>query len=117
MNRTEANSKKSANGTALDSVRRLEERLQDRRGTEEAARARVAAAHEEAERIIEEARREAERDAEQHRRAELARADEGAGRVVAEAEIGAGRLRELAGRDRPVAAAEVVAMILPGRGL
>lgn len=115
MNRTEANQVESANGTALDSVRRLEERLQDRRGAEEAARARVAAAREEAERIVEEARLKAERDAEQHRRAALARADEEAGRVVAEA--GAGRLRDLAAGDRPAAAAEVVAMILPGRGL
>ncbi len=117
MNRTEANQVEPANGTALDSVRRLEERLQDRRGAEEAAGARVAAAREEAERIVEKARLEAERDAEQHRRAALARADEEAGRVVAEAAAGAGRLRDLAAGDRPAAAAEVVAMILPGRGL
>lgn len=107
----------AANGTALDSVRRLEERLQDRRAAEDDARARVAAAREEAERIIEEARREAERDAEQHRRAELARAAAEAERIIEEAAAEAGRLRELAGDDRPAAAAEVVAMILPGRGL
>ena len=51
---------KSKDATALESVRRLEERLDDRRSAEEAARARVAAAREEAERARIKARRQAE---------------------------------------------------------
>jgi vacuolar-type H+-ATPase subunit H len=108
--------KKDGKGSALESVRRLEERLEDRRAVEEAARARVAAAREEAERLVREAREEAGREAAERRRAALARADEEARRIRAEAETAAGTLRALAGNDRGAATREVVDMVLPGRG-
>ena len=95
--------------TALDSVRRLEARLEDRRGAEEAAASRVAAAREEAGRLVREARKGAEREAAERRRAALARAEEEAVRVLREAEVRVERLRVLAGNDRPAAA-----RILPG---
>jgi vacuolar-type H+-ATPase subunit H len=107
---------KGEKGTALESVRRLEERLEDRRAVEEAAEARVAAAREEARRIVQEAREEAERAAAEHRRAALARAEEEAERVLGEARAEAGTLRALAEGDREAAAREVVGLILPGRG-
>lgn len=102
--------------TALESVRRLEEKLDDRRSAQEAAEARVAAAREEAERLVREAREKAEKDATEHRRASLARSDEEAERVLAGAKSRAGTLRALAADDRQAAAGEVVGMILPGRG-
>lgn len=116
MNATEATLDKNANTTALESVRRLEERLDDRRGAQEAAEARVTAARDEAERIVSKAREKAEKDAAEHRRGALARADEEAKRVLAGAKSRAAALRTLAADDRPAAAREVVGMVLPGRG-
>ena len=107
---------KSKDATALESVRRLEERLDDRRSAEEAARARVAAAREEAERIVREARDRAEKDATEDRREALARADEEAERAIDEARGRAATLRTLAEGDRTAATREVVAMVLPARG-
>ena len=46
MSATEATLSESKDTSALESVRRLEERLDDRHSTEEAAKARVAAARE-----------------------------------------------------------------------
>jgi vacuolar-type H+-ATPase subunit H len=117
LNATEATLNESKDITALGSVRRLEERLDDRRSAQEAAETRVAAAREEAERIVREAREKAEKDAAEHHRASLARADEKAGRVLAAAKSKAETLRSLAAAgDRPAAAREVVGMVLPGRG-
>lgn len=107
----------SKDTSALESVRRLEERLDDRHSTEEAAKARVAAAREEAGRIVREARERAAKDAAEDRREALARADEEAERVLAGAKSKAGTLRALAEGDRAAAAREVVAMVLPARGL
>lgn len=115
MNATEATLNESKDTTALDSVRRLEERLNDRRSAQEAAEARVTAARNEAERMVREAREKAETDAAEHRRASLVRADEEAERVLHAAKNKAGRLRALAADDRPAAAREVVGMVLPGR--
>lgn len=102
--------------TALESVRRLEEKLDDRRSAQEAAEARVAAAREEAERLVREARQQAEKDAAEHRRETLARADEEAESVLADARSRAATLRTLAADDRTGAAGAVVGMVLPGRG-
>lgn len=115
MSATEATLGKSKDTTALESVRRLEERLEGRRGAEEAARARIAAARGEAERIVREARERAEKDAAEDRREALARADEEAERVTDEAGGLAATLRALAEGDRTAAACEVVAMVWPAR--
>ena len=117
MSATEATLEKKVEkneNTALDSVRRLEETLDERHGAEEAAAARIDAAREEAGRIVREAREEAERDAAEHRRRTLARADEEAGRVIREADAEAGALLALAEGDRPAAARAVVDLVLPG---
>lgn len=102
--------------TALDSVRRLEERLADKRGAQEAAESSVAAARGEAERLVREAHEAAEGEAAARHREALARADEEARRIVAETESRSARLRALAEEDRPAAVREAVALILPGRG-
>lgn len=102
--------------TVLESVRRLEEKIDGQRGAAEAAEARVAAAREEAGSMVREARESAGRDAAEHRREALARADEEAARVLDGAKSRAGTLRALAEADRPAAAREVVGMVLPGRG-
>lgn len=107
---------KGQTSTALESVRRLEETLEDRRDLEQAAEARIAGARRQAEAIVREAREEARGAAAARRRQALAHADEEAARVVAEAKARAGTLRALAGGDRPAAAREVVALVLPGRG-
>jgi len=112
---TEEALEKSGNNTALDSVRRLEEALAERRDVEESAAARVAVAREEADRIVRAAREEAQRDAAEHRRATLNRADGEAGYVLDEAKAEAARLRALAEDDRAAAAREVVELVLPGR--
>ena len=104
---------KAGGDSALESVRRLEETLEGKRGLERAAEARLAEAREEAERIVRGAREEAEAEAEVRRRAALARADEEAARLVAGAEDAAGTLRARAEDDRLAAAREVAAMILP----
>ena len=117
MSATEAaleNGVQKNENTALDSVRRLEETLDERQGVEEAAAARIATAREEAERIVGEAREEAERDAAEHRRRVFARADEEAGRVLREAQAEDGALLALAEGDRPAAARAVVDLVLPG---
>lgn len=116
MSATEAALDKSKDTTALESVRRLEERLDGRRGAEEAAETRVAAAREEAERIVREAREGAGRDAAEYRRQALARADEEAGSVLDAAKSRAETLRALAEADRPAAAGEVIGMVLPNPG-
>lgn len=115
MSATEEILDKTGTDTALDSVRRLEEKLEDRKGAQEEAESRVASARKEAERIVREAREGAENDAAEHRRATLARADEEAARIIAEAKARAERLLSLAEADRPAAAREIVALILPGR--
>ena len=116
MNAPEATLNESKDTTALESVRRLEEKLDDRRSVEEAAEVRVAAAREEAERVVREARERAKKDAAEHRREALARADGEAERVLAEAESRAATLRALAENDRPAAVREVVGMVLPAGG-
>ena len=113
MSRTDT--KATAGGGALDSVRRLEERLEDRRGAEEAARARLEAAREEAERILQEAREGAEREAADKRRGILSRADGEAEGIVSRAGEHAEMLRRISAEDRPAAAREVVGLILPRR--
>lgn len=106
-----------ANGsTVLDSVRRLERELEDRRGVEEVAGARRAAARAEAGRIVREARSEAEREAAEHRRLALDRADEEAERLLREARAEVGALRALAARDLAAATQDVLDVIFPGRG-
>ena len=116
MNATEATLERDKETTALESVRRLEEKLDDRRSVEEAAEARVTAARREAERLVREARERAEKDAARHRGEALARADEEAERVLVEAKSRAATLRALAADDRPAAAREVVGMVLPAGG-
>lgn len=115
MSATEA-TRRGDGGTALESVRGLEETLDNRRAAEEAAEARVSAARREAERIVREAREGALREAEERRRAALAHADAEAERVLAEAREKAEALLDLAEKDRAAAAREVIGLILPGRG-
>ena len=111
---TEKNSRNDGKVTALDSVRRLEETLDDNRDVERAAEARLAAAREEAERMVREARETARRGANRERSIALARADEEAERILREARERAENLRALAEGDRAAAGREVVSLVLPG---
>lgn len=96
-------------------MRRLEERLEDRHATEEDACARLTAAREEAGRIVHEARDRAEREAAEDRRTVLFRAEREAEQIVSRAKARAEELRRLSAEDRPGAAQEVLALILPRR--
>lgn len=116
MKATEVTFEKTHTNTALDSVRRLEETLDDMQEAREAARVRIVAAREEAERIVREARDEAELEATGRRHLALARADGETARVLEEARARADKLGALAEEDRAAAAREVVSWLLPGRG-
>lgn len=100
-------------GAALESVRRLEESLEDRRELQRAAEERLAAAREEAGRIVREAREEARRAVEERRYRVMAAAEEEAGRVLAEGKAEAGTLRALAEGDRRAAVRLVLDHVLP----
>jgi vacuolar-type H+-ATPase subunit H len=99
---------------ALESVRRLEGTLEDRRELREAAEASLAAAREEAQGVVREARNEALKSAEEYRLRSLAEADEEAARILDAARTEVDRLRSLAKEDRPAAARLVVESVLPG---
>ena len=99
---------------ALESVRRLEGTLEDRRELRDAAEASRAVAREEAQSIVLEARDEALKSAEEYRLRSLADADEEAARILEAARTEVERLRSLAKEDRPAAARLVVESILPG---
>ena len=99
---------------ALESVRRLEGTLEDRREHREAAEASLAAVREEAQSVVREARNETLKSAEEYRLRSLAKADEEAARILEAARMEAERLRSLAKEDRPTAIWLLVESILPG---
>lgn len=103
-----------APGGALDSVRQLEQTLEERQEIQKLAEERRSAAHEEAGRIVAEARREGEATAAERRRQVLAEADAEAERILEEARANAAELRARAARDRDAAARAVVEWVLPG---
>jgi hypothetical protein len=103
-------------GSALESVRRLEATLENRRELQEVARARLAAAREEAGRMVAGAREEARRALEERRRRELAAADAESERLISAARDEANALRAVGQRHIQEAVRVVLDHILPPSG-
>ena len=101
---------------ALNSVRQIERTLEDRQETQKVSEERLAAAREEARRIIAAARKEGEQIAEERRREVLSAADEEAARILEAARAEAETLSLRAAGDRSAASGAVVGQVLPGEG-